>query len=216
MDNEKNPLYEQRPRGMTAIYNKLSLLDTKWMIYAGLYAFSTIITMGLIIAGNEMTKEMRVSDQGIIIQEDPVATHQSVSVFDIDNMLTDNNIVDHLNDMRYVTIDTPDWVSKHTIESWVASDAYNYFSINTTDGHSLDFNGTHLDWDGNTISEVTEEPSRSLQGFSFKKFVKKKLDSPMCNTEALIDKVRGLKLIMAPACHVGVSGAKIYMHYNQK
>ena len=45
--------------------------------------------------------------------------------------------------------------------------------------------------------------------------VKKKLDSPMCNTEALVDRVTGRKLefAMAPACHVGVSGAKIYMHY---
>ena len=212
--DEKNPLYKtERPRGMTAVYEKLSSLNTKWMIYAGLYALSTVVTMGLIIAGNEMTKEMWVSDQGIIIQDNPVATHQSVSTFDIDALLTEGSLVEHLNDMRYVTIDTPDWVSKHTIESWRASDAYNYFSVNTTDGHSLDFNGTHLDWDGNTISEVQEEPSRSLQGFNLKKFVKKKLDSPMCNTEALIDKVRGLKLITAPACHVGVSGAKIYMHY---
>lgn len=224
---EKNPLYSAgedgyRPRGLTQLNSTVSSMRTS-LVMLGLIAMTaTLCTMGAVIAGIEMTKELWVSNQGIVINDNPVATHQSVMVYDMDNLLLDmeNPITSHLEEMRYVTLNTPEWSSKHTIESWRASDVYNYFQVNTTDGNTLTFNGTHLDWNDDVIAEVVEEEPeterRSLLGWKERlaKKVKKKLDSPMCNTEALVEKVRGLKFATAPACHVGVSAAKIYMHYN--
>ena len=219
IESEKNPLYtiEERPRGFTAVYTKLSSLK-RHVILLGLAGLITALcTMGLVILGNEITKEMWVSSNGIIIANEPVATHQSVTSIDFDHMLLDGDFVDTLNTMKYITLELPDSVSKYAIEWWSASESRNTFEVHTTDNHTLGFNGTHLDWDDNTIAEVVEEEddnARKLQGLGkFKKFVKKKLDSPMCNTEALIDKFRDLKIVTAAACHVGVNGAKIYMHY---
>jgi hypothetical protein len=214
--DEKNPVYAMeisRPRGLTTLYEKVSSMRTQLCLCAIFCILTSMFTMGLVIAGNEMTKEMWVTNEGIVVNSVPVATHQSVATFDFDDIVNEGTLVDHLNDMKYVTLRTPDWVSKHTIESWVGSDVYDYFQVNTTDGNTLTFNGTFLGWNEDLLTEFGDTGMRALKGFNFKKFVKQKLDSPMCNTEALLDKFRSLKFVTTPACHVGVSGAKIYMHY---
>lgn len=220
----ENPVYVKddfasRPRGLTAINRSIVNMKNYMCMFSILGACTALVTMGLVILGNEMTKEMWVADNGLVVSSVPVATHQAVQLYDFDDLLDTETLVDSLNDMRYVMVETPHWTSKHMVESWRASNYADYFQVNTTDGYSLTFNGTHLSWGEEAITEVMEpepEATRGLFGWKDKlaKKVKKKLDSPMCNTEALVDKIgRKLDLLTAPACHVGVSGAKIYMHY---
>lgn len=221
----KNPIYDsdaeamvQRPRGITQLTTSIRSMKSSLIMFGIFTLMTTFCTLGAVICGIEMTKEMWVSDKGIIIGDGPVATHQSVEQFDLYELIvSDGSMTEELEDMQHITINTPEWSSKHTIETWKSSDVYDYFQVNTTDGNSLTFNGTALDWNGDIIAEVAEEPARQLLGWKekFARKVKKKLDSPLCNTQALIDKVteRKLEFATAPACHVGVSAAKIYMHY---
>lgn len=217
---DTNPMYkgQERPRGLTAIQESLKSIRGRVWVGVGLLALIGLTTMGLVIVGNEITKELRVSGDGVVTHGGPVATHQAAEIVDVDMLIESSSVIDHIQDMKTITLDTPDWVHSHTVDSWSASKDGEQFILTTTEGHELSFNGTHLDWNNMTISEVeeVEVPQRHLLGWKerFARKVKKKLDSPMCNTEALVNKFRDLKLVTAPACHVGVSAAKIYMHYN--
>lgn len=176
-----------------------------------------IVMFGLNIASIQLTKDIHSSGGYLTGPTDQaLATHQAAQVHDFDTIISTPISVDDIEGMDMITVETPNGKGSYRIESWEVS-AHDTFHIETTGNHTLAFNGSALTWDEAIISETEEVPeTRTLHGWRDKlaRKVKKKLDSPMCNTEALVDKFgRRLDFAMAPACHVGVSGAKIYMHY---
>lgn len=210
----ENPLYE-RPRGLTVI--EKSLRSQGYRLWALLLV--ALSTLGLVIAGVEITKEVKTSN-GLLMdtKHNGLSTYQALTTLDMDTLiLADGQAQALIPEMNSITLTTGNTTRGFQVVAWEV--APTGFTIQTALNHTLEFDGTTLAWDGWPISEVQEEPTdnRALLGWKdgFAKVVKKKLDSPLCNTEALVEKVRGLKLVTAPACHVGVSGAKIYMHYTQ-
>ena len=213
-----------RPRGLTDLQNTITNSHRKMFMALGFILFASTINFILGIVGNELTKEIEVSSGSIVAAGgDRVYVGQSVLEYDFTDLMLMNDTSDvkeYLSSMDKFSISVEGgFTNGYRVESWYVGDEDGSFGVNTPDNHSLVFNGTHLDFDEMTLATLEDEetpgPQRHLLGFWKKvaKKVKKKLDSPYCNTEALIEKVRNLKFVTMPACHVGVSAAKIYMHY---
>ena len=208
----ENPLYE-RPRGLTTL--EKSLKHQGWRLW-GLLGVA-LSTLGLVIAGIEITKELKTNSNGLLTDTKGhgISTYQATTTFDIDDIIVQEQFMSLIPDMHTLTLNAGNITRGYRVDAWevVPPDS---FTIRTVHNHTLEFDGVVLSWDGWPISEVVQETTRSLKGWKdkFAKKVKKKLDSPLCNTEALVEQARGLKLIMAPACHAGVSAGKIFMHYN--
>ena len=213
-----------RPRGLTDLQNTITTSHRKMFMALGFILFASMINFILGIVGNELTKEIEVRSGSIVgAGGDRVHVGQSVLGYDFTDLMLMNDTSDvkeYLSSMDKFSISVDDGFTRgYRVESWYVSDEDGAFGVNTPDNHTLAFNGTHLDFDDMTLATLEDEETpgsqRHLLGFWKKvaKKVKKKLDSPYCNTEALIDKVRNLKFATMPACHVGVSAAKIYMHY---
>lgn len=229
MDNIANPIiknYTERPRGLTNLTNTVNSLSKKLIWACSGIGLMCFVTLGMVIVGNELTKEITVSDGALTTtSNDPLAVYQAVSNYDVYDLMLMEDPIDvqqHISSMNGFQIDTGDFTNGYTIDAWSVNNIDGSFVMTTTNAHEMSFNGTHLNFDEMTIATLEEENddghTRKLQGWkSWKKKiakkVKAKLDSPFCNTEALVDKFRDLKFVTAPACHVGVSAAKIYIHY---
>ena len=116
-----------RPRGLTDLHNTIKSSHRKLIVGMGIVLFASALNFILGIAGNELTKEIKV-DSGVVVDPDGNILHtgQSVMGYDFTDLMMMNDttdVKDYLSNLDKFSISVDDYVTTgYRVNSWYVND----------------------------------------------------------------------------------------------